>query len=76
MAGLILALSGGLAIVTFLPERDPQGVIFAVQRLAISVGSNAHPESEYREWLRAKGYGEPEIQNLGNSPDHLLLAPS
>lgn len=71
----ILAPGGGLAIVTFLPERDPRALIFAVQMLAVSAGGNAHKESDYREWLKAEGYRKPEIQSLGNAPNHLLLAP-
>ena len=71
----ILAPGGGLAIVTFLPERDLRALIFAVQMLAVSVGGNAHKESDYREWLQAEDYREPEIQSLGNTPNHLLLAP-
>ncbi len=70
----VLAPGGGLAIVTFLPERDPRARIFAVQMLAVSAGGNAHRESDYREWLKAEGYREPEIQNLGDHPNFLLLA--
>lgn len=70
----ILAPDGGLAIVTFLPEQDPRALIFAVQMLAVSVGGNAHKESDYREWLISEGYGEPEIQSLGGNSNHLLLA--
>lgn len=70
----ILAPDGGLAIVTFLPEQDPRALIFAVQMLAVSVGGNAHKESDYREWLESEGYGEPEIRSLGDNPNHLLLA--
>jgi len=71
----ILAPDGGLAIVTFLRERDSRALIFAVQMLAVSAGGNAHKESDYREWLKAEGYQEPEIQSLGNTPNRLLLAP-
>ncbi len=71
----IIAPDGGLAIVTFLPERDPRASIFAVQMLAVSAGGNAHKESDYREWLKAEGYREPEILRLGDNPNHLLLAP-
>ena len=70
----IIAPGGGLAIVTFLPERDPRALIFAVQMLAVSAGGNAHKESDYREWLRAEGYRELETQKLGNIPNRLLLA--
>lgn len=69
----ILAPGGGLAIVTFLPERDPRALIFAVQMLAVSAGGNAHKESDYREWLKAEGYREPEIRHLSNSANFLLL---
>lgn len=72
--GSIIAPGGGLAITTFLPERDPRALIFAVQMLAVSAGGNAHKESDYREWLRAEGYRELEIQNLGDNPNRLLLA--
>ncbi len=71
----ILAPGGGLAIVTFLPERDPRALIFAVQMLAVSAGGNAHKERDYREWLQAEGYQEPEIRPLGSNPNFLLLAP-
>ena len=71
----IIAPGGGLAIVTFLPERDPRASIFALQMLAVSTGGNAHKESDYREWLEAEGYGEPEILRLGDNPNFLLLAP-
>ncbi len=70
----IIAPDGGLAIVTFLPERDSRALIFAVQMLAVSVGGNAHRESDYREWLKAEGYRDLEIRNLGDSPNRLLLA--
>jgi len=70
----IIAPGGGLAIVTFLPERDPTALIFAVQMLAVSAGGNAHKESDYREWLRVEGYGEPEILRPGHDPNFLLLA--
>ncbi len=69
----VLAPGGGLAIVTFLPERDQRALIFAAQMLAVSAGGNAHKESDYREWLEAEGYREPEIQNLGNAANYLLL---
>ncbi len=71
----IIAPDGGLAIVTLLPERDPRASIFAVQMLAVTAGGNAHRESDYREWLKAEGYREPEILRLGDNPNHLLLAP-
>jgi 2-polyprenyl-3-methyl-5-hydroxy-6-metoxy-1,4-benzoquinol methylase len=70
----IVAPGGGLAIVTFLPERDPIASIFAVQMLAVSAGGNAHKERDYREWLSAEGYGEPGILRLGDTPNFLLLA--
>jgi SAM-dependent methyltransferase len=70
----VLAPGGGLAIITFLPERDPRALIFAVQMLAVSAGGNAHRETDYREWLEAEGYQEPEIQSLGDNPNLLLLA--
>ena len=70
----IVAPGGGLAIVTFLPERDPIASIFAVQMLAVSAGGNAHKERHYREWLGAEGYGEPGILRLGDTPNFLLLA--
>lgn len=70
----VLAPSGGLAIITFLPERDPRALIFAVQMLAVSAGGNAHSESDYRDWLKTEGYWEPEVQNLGDNPNFLLLA--
>lgn len=69
-----IAPEGGLAIVTFLPERDSRALIFAVQMLAVTAGGNAHRESDYREWLKAEGYREPEIRSLGNHPNYLLLA--
>jgi hypothetical protein len=70
----IIAPGGGLAIVTFLPERDPRALIFAVQMLAVSTGGNTHKENDYREWLKAEGYREPEIRSLGDNPNLLLLA--
>lgn len=69
----VLAPGGGLAIVTFLPERDPRALIFAVQMLAVSTGGNAHRESDYREWLEAEGYRDPETRSLGDNPNRLLL---
>ncbi len=69
----ILAPGGGLAIVTFLPEHDPRALIFAVQMLAVSAGGNAHKESDYREWLEAEGYQEPEIRHLSNTANFLLF---
>lgn len=71
----ILAPGGGLAIVTLLPERDPRARIFGVQMLVVSAGGNAHKESDYRDWLKAEGYREPETLRLGDNPNHLLLAP-
>ena len=70
----ILAPAGGLAIVTFLPERDPRALIFAVQMLAVSAGGDAHGENDYREWLKAEGYRELEIRDLGDNPNFLLIA--
>ena len=70
----ILATGGGLAIVTFLPEHDPRALIFAVHMLAVSAGGNAHKESDYREWLEAEGYREPEIRHLSNTANFLLLS--
>ncbi len=70
----IIVPGGGLAIVTFLPERDPRALIFAVQMLTVSTGENAHKESDYREWLKAEGYREPETLRLGDNPNFLLLA--
>ncbi len=70
----IIVPGGGLAIVTFLPEQDPRALIFAVQMLTVSTGGNAHKESDYREWLKAEGYREPETLRLGDNPNFLLLA--
>lgn len=52
----IVAPGGGVAVVTFLRDRDPITALFAVQMLINDNGGDTHTEAEYRSWLAEAGF--------------------
>ncbi|MFP5318500.1 MAG: class I SAM-dependent DNA methyltransferase [Acidimicrobiia bacterium] len=52
----VLAPGGGVAVVTFVRNRNPVASLFAVQMLLNENGGDTHTEAEYREWLAAAGF--------------------
>jgi O-methyltransferase domain len=52
----IVPPGGGVAVVTFLRDRDPMTALFAVQMLINDNGGDTHTEAEYRSWLADAGF--------------------
>jgi 2-polyprenyl-3-methyl-5-hydroxy-6-metoxy-1,4-benzoquinol methylase len=52
----VVSPAGGVAVVTFLRNRQPMADVFAVQMLANANGGDAHTEEEYRAWLGGAGF--------------------
>lgn len=52
----VLAPGGGVAVVTFVRNRNPIAALFAVQMLLNEHGGDTHAEAEYREWLAGAGF--------------------
>lgn len=67
MAGLfprlaeVTAPGGGIAINTFLRGEDDVARLFAVQMLVAGNGGDTHRLDDYRAWLTAAGFDEPEV---------------
>lgn len=70
----IIAPDGGLAIVTFLRDRNPVASIFALQMLVATEGGDSHGEEDYRRWLGEAGYGNLEVVDLEGRPQTVVLA--
>ncbi|MGH3823543.1 MAG: class I SAM-dependent methyltransferase [Pseudonocardiaceae bacterium] len=70
----IIAPGGGLAIVSFLRGRNRVAASFGLQMLAWTDGGDAHGEDDYRRWLAEAGYGPPEVHDLDNRPQTVVLA--
>ena len=51
-----VAPGGGVAVVTFLRNRNPLAALFAIQMLLNDNGGDTHTEDEYRSWLGAAGF--------------------
>lgn len=52
----VVAPGGGVAIVTFLRDRNPLIALFAVQMLLNDNGGDTHTEADYRAWLGEAGF--------------------
>ncbi len=70
----ITSLGGGLAIVTFLRGHDPVVALFAVQMSLAASGADTHAEEDYQHWLHEAGFTSPEVIDIGERPQSLLLA--
>lgn len=70
----VLAPGGGLAIVTFLPERHPVAAIFGLQMVIATDTGEAHSEADYRRWLGEAGYGALELADVEGRPQTVVLA--
>ena len=56
----VVAPTGGMAVVTFLRNRQPLADVFAVQMLVNGSGGDTHGEEEYRTWLAECGFRADE----------------
>lgn len=67
---------GGVAVVTFLRERNPLTALFAVQMLVNTDGADTHTEAEYRAWLGEAGFTVDEtiLDLLGHGARSVLFA--
>jgi len=70
-----IAPDGCLVIQTLMRDRQAIGALFGVQMLAVGNGGDAHPESLYRQWLGAAGYGPVEVLDVDDGRRSLLFAP-
>jgi len=70
----IIAPGGGLAILTFLRDRNPGASIFALQMLVATDTGDTHSEEDYRRRLDEAGYGPLEVLELEGRAQTLLLA--
>ena len=52
----VVTAAGGIAVVTFVRNRNPISELFAVQMLLNAKGGDTHTEDEYRTWLGAAGF--------------------
>jgi SAM-dependent methyltransferase len=52
----VVSPGGGVALVTFLRNRQPLSDLFAVQMLVNAGGGDTHAEDEYRAWLGECGF--------------------
>lgn len=69
----VTAPGGGIAVRTLMRDQRPTGPIFAVQMLLGGRG-DTHGFDEYRSWLTAAGYAEPELAETGPGERSLILA--
>ncbi|MDQ3569662.1 MAG: class I SAM-dependent methyltransferase [Actinomycetota bacterium] len=72
----ITSADGGVAIVTFLRDHDPMVAVFAVQMLLAASGADTHAVEDYDHWLDQAGFSSPEVIDIGERPQALLLAAS
>jgi len=72
----LISPEGGLGIVTFLRGHDPMVAVFAVQMLLAASGADTHSQEEYERWLHQAGFSSPEVMDIGERPQSLLLASS
>lgn len=70
----VTAPGGGIAIVTFLCDRNPVASIFALQMLVATQDGDTHGETEYRRWLSEAGYDRFELHDLEGRPQTVVLA--
>jgi len=70
----IIAPGGGLAILTFLRDRNPGASIFALQMLVATDTGDTHSEEDYQRRLGQAGYGPLEVVNLEGRAQTLVLA--
>ncbi len=71
-----LAPTGVLAIVTYLRGYDPVAAGFGLQMLVSTDAGDAYADEDYRAWLTEAGFGTPELSEIGDPPQSLLLAPA
>ncbi len=70
----ITSPDGGVAIVTFLRGHDPMVAVFAVQMLLAASGADTHAKDDYDQWLGQAGFSSPDVIDIGERPQALLLA--
>jgi SAM-dependent methyltransferase len=70
----ITSADGGVAIVTFLRGHDPLVAVFAIQMLLAAAGADTHAEEDYQQWLHDAGFSSPEVIEIGERPQSLLIA--
>jgi hypothetical protein len=70
----VVAPGGGVAVVTFLRNRQPVADVFAVQMLVNGSG-DTHSEEEYRAWLEECGFRvDPEVIDVPRRAQAILFA--
>ncbi len=70
----IIAPGGGLAIVSYLRDRNRVAASFGLQMLVATEGGDAHGEEDYRHWLAEAGYRLTQVHELDDSPQSIVLA--
>lgn len=69
----VTAPGGGVAILTFRRGRRPTAPLFAVQML-VAGGGDTYGVDDYRRWLGAAGFAEPDVVDLEGGTSLLLAA--
>lgn len=71
----VVALGGGVAVVTFLRGRNPLTSLFAIQMLMNDNGADTHTEAEYRTWLGDAGFTvDDTVLDLSGGARSVLFA--
>lgn len=66
---------GGVAVVSFLRNRQPMADVFAVQMLVNATGGDTHSEEEYRSWLEECGFQvDDEVIDVPRRAQSILFA--
>lgn len=70
----VIAAGGGLAIVSYMGDRDEVTAAFGLQMLAWTDGGDAHGVADYERWLERAGYGGVSVRHLERPPQSVVLA--
>jgi hypothetical protein len=71
----VVSVDGGVAVVTFLRNRQPLADVFAVQMLVNARGGDTHREEEYRAWLEECGFRvDDAVIDVPRRPQSILFA--
>lgn len=70
----LITPGGGIAIVSYVRDRDEVTAGFGLQMLAWTDGGDAHSAEDYGNWLADAGYGPAQLHQLSNPPQTVILA--
>ncbi|GAA1466684.1 class I SAM-dependent methyltransferase [Nocardiopsis exhalans] len=70
----VIAPGGGLAIVSYMGDRDQVTAAFGLQMLAWTDSGDAHGVADYEQWLERAGYDRVSVRHLERPPQSVVLA--